>query len=86
MIEKNGDDAKSFNEKFVFTDAMFNELLQRAEDKKISGSDVEIAKAKELSEPLFKAYIARDIFGDEAFYSIYETMDDILQKAIEVLK
>ena len=82
----NNYDAKSFNEKFVFTDAMFNELLQRAEDKKISGSDVEIAKAKELSEPLFKAYVARDIFGDEAFYSIYETMDDILQKAIEVLK
>lgn len=79
-------DAKTFNEKFVFTDAMFNELMRRTEDKKIKGSDADKAKARELSEPLFKAYIARDVFGDDAFYLLYEPMDEILQKAISVLK
>ena len=79
-------DAKTFNEKFVFTDAMFNELMQRTEEKKIKGTAADKAKARELSEPLFKAYVARDVFGDETFYLIYEPMDDILQKAISVLK
>lgn len=78
-------DAKKFNEKFIFTDAMFNELMHRAEKKNIKGTDADKKKARELSEPLFKAYIARNIFGDEAFYPIYEPMDEILQKAIEVL-
>ena len=79
-------DAKTFNERFVFTDAMFNELMRRTEDKKIKGTDADKIRARELSEPLFKAYVARDVFGDEAFYMIYEPTDDILQKAVSVLK
>lgn len=79
-------DAKTFNEKFVFTDAMFKELMKRTEDKNIKGNSADKAKARELAEPLFKAYVARNIFGDEAFYPIYEPMDEILQKAVEELK
>ena len=79
-------DAKTFNDKFVFTDAMFDELMKHTEAKKIKGTDADKIKARELSEPLFKAYVARDVFGDETFYPIYEPMDDILQKAISVLK
>ena len=79
-------DAATFNKKFVFSDAMFNEMIRRAEDKKIKGTDADKMKARELAEPLFKAYIARDIFGDEAFYMLYEPLDDILQEAISVLK
>lgn len=78
-------DAIKFNEDFVFTDAMFNELMCRTEEKKISGTAEDKAKARELTEPLFKAYVARDVFGDEAFYLLYQPMDDILQKAIEQL-
>lgn len=79
-------DAKNFNENFVFTDAMFDELMRRTDEKKIKGNRDDKAKARELSEPLFKAYVARNVFGDEAFYSVYEPMDDILQKAIEILE
>ena len=79
-------DAKTFNEKFVFTDAMFKELMKRTEDKNIKGNDADKAKARELAEPLFKAYVARNVFGDEAFYPIYEPMDEILQKALETLR
>lgn len=79
-------DAKNFNENFVFTKEMFDELMRRTEEKKIIGNDADKAKARELAEPLFKAYVARDVFGDEAFYVLYEPMDEILQKAVEVLK
>ena len=79
-------DAQNFNDNFIFTDAMFNELMRRTEEKKITGDKEDKAKARELSEPLFKAYVARDVFGDEAFYLLYEPMDEILQKALEVLQ
>lgn len=79
------DDVMKFNDKFIFTDAMFDELIQRAHDKKIKGNEVDEKIARELSEPLFKAYVARNVFGDEAFYPIYEPMDDILQEAIKQL-
>lgn len=79
------DDVVEFNDKFIFTDAMFDELMRRAHDKKIEGNEVDEKIARELSEPLFKAYVARNVFGDEAFYPIYEPMDDILQEAIKQL-
>lgn len=78
-------DVETFSKKFVFTDAMFNELMRRTEEKKIKGTEDDKAKARELSEPLFKAYVARNVFGDEAFYPLYEPMDEILQKALEEL-
>lgn len=79
-------DVKNFDKKFVFTDAMFDELMRRAEEKKITGNKADKDKARELSEPLFKAYVARDVFGDEAFYMLYEPIDEILQEAISKLK
>lgn len=78
-------DVETFSKKFVFTDAMFDELMRRTEEKKIKGTEDDKAKARELSEPLFKAYVARNVFGDEAFYPLYEPMDEILQKALEEL-
>lgn len=75
--------AKSFNDKFVFTDKMFNDIMKEAKKKKITGTDEQITKSKELFAPLFKAYVARNIFGDEAFYQTYEPMDEILQKALK---
>lgn len=79
-------DAMAFGDKFVFTDAMFEELMRRTEEKKIKGTEADKIKARELSEPLFKAYVARNVFGDEAFYPLYEPMDEILQEAIGVLE
>lgn len=77
-------DVNNFSKNFVFTEAMFDELMKRTEEKKIKGNEAEKTKARKLSEPLFKAYVARDVFGDEAFYRMYEPMDDILQKAVEI--
>jgi carboxyl-terminal processing protease len=79
-------DVATFSKEFVLTDAMFDELMRRTEEKKIQGTEDEKAKARELSEPLFKAYVARNVFGDEAFYPLYEPLDEILQESIDVLE
>ena len=74
-----------FNRSFRVTDAMFNELVAQAEKKGIKGNDVERQVARRESDILLKAYIARDLFDDEGFYPVYRPMDDVLQKALEVL-
>ena len=75
--------AKNFNDNFVFSEKMFNDILKEAKKKKITGTDEQVEKARELMGPLFKAYVARNIFSDEEFYPIYEPLDEILQKALK---
>ena len=74
-----------FDRSFRVNDAMFNELVQQAEKKGIKGDAKQRQVARKESDILLKAYIARDLFDEEGFYPLYRPMDDILQKALEVL-
>ena len=74
-----------FTQSFRVTDAMFNELVARAEKKKVKGNDIEKQVARREADILLKAYIARNLFDEEGFYPIYRPMDDMLEKALEVL-
>ena len=75
-----------FDKSFRVTDAMFNELVKKAESKGLKGNKQEKQVARKEADILLKAYIARDLFDEEGFYPIYRAMDDVLQKALEVLK
>lgn len=75
-----------FDQSFHVTDAMFNELVARAEKKKVKGTDIDKQVARREADILLKAYIARDLFEEEGFYPIYRAMDEVLQKALEVLE
>ena len=74
-----------FNKSFQVTDAMFNELVKRAEAKNVKGDEKQKQVARKEANILLKAYIARDLFDEEGFYPIYRAMDDVLQKALEEL-
>lgn len=73
---------RRFNREFTFTDKMFNDIVERAKKAKITGTDEQMEVARVKTEIIFKAYVARDIFGDEALYPLYEPLDDVLQEAI----
>ena len=75
-------DEKSFDKNFHFTDRMWNDILKEAKDKKVTGTDQQKAVAKSMTAQLVKAYIARNIFGDEAFYPLYEPLDEVLKEAL----
>ena len=75
-----------FDRSFRVTDAMFAELVKQAEEKGIKGNEKEKQVARKEAFTLLKAYIARDLFDEEGFYPLYQPMDDILQKALEVLR
>ena len=74
-----------FARSFRVTDAMFNELVARAEKKKVKGNDIEKQVARREADILLKAYIARNLFDEEGFYPIYRPMDDMLEKALDVI-
>ncbi|MBO7468872.1 MAG: S41 family peptidase [Bacteroidales bacterium] len=76
-------DEKNFDKKFKFTDAMWDEILKEAQKKKVTGTDEQKAVAKEKAKILVKAYIARNIFGDEAFYPLYQPMDEMLKECLK---
>lgn len=85
-IKKQYGTIENFSMKFGLTDEMFDEILLRAEKKKITGSDKEKEVARHRSNIMFKAYVARNVFGDEAFYPLYAPIDEILQKAVEIIE
>ena len=74
---------REFNKNFKFTDKMFDYILSQAKKKKITGNKEQIEVARKRTEIIFKAYVANDIFNNEAFYMIYEELDDILQEALK---
>ena len=74
-----------FDKSFHVTNTMFNELVAQAEKKGIKGNEVEKKVARQRADILLKAYIARDLFDEAGFYPVYQPMDDILLKALEVL-
>ena len=74
---------EAFAKGFAVSDAMFNELARRADEKGVSGTDEQKAVARSEADILLKAYIARDLFGDEGFYPIYAPMDEVLQRALD---
>ena len=77
---------ESFDKSFAVTDAMFDALVKRAEEKGIKGTEEQKQVARREANTLLKAYIARNLFDDEGFYPIYAPMDEILQRAIQELK
>ncbi len=76
----------AFDKQFTVSEAMFNELVKRADEKGIKGTDEQKQVARREADILLKAYIARNLFDDEGFYPIYAPMDEILQRAVEELK
>lgn len=76
----------AFDKGFRVTDAMFAELVKMAGEKGIKGSDEQKKVARREADIILKAYIARNLFDDEGFYPLYAPMDDVLQKAVEVIE
>jgi carboxyl-terminal processing protease len=83
-LERRFRDFNTFREKFDPT-AVMNELKDYAEQEGISCTEEEWHRSGSRIALLFKAYVARDLWEAEKFYEIYNEVDPIYQKAIEIL-
>lgn len=69
---------------FQVTDAMLNQLTVMGKKSKIEPDYADLKKNKKLFQVYLKAEIARRIWGNEAFYPIYNETNEVLQQAIKL--
>ena len=65
---------------------VLDEFVNYAREKGIQRDEKGLNQSQEIIKTQLKAYIARNIIGEEGFYPIIRQIDNTLQKAIEISK
>lgn len=81
-------DLKTFANTYTVSDAIFNKFIDyvHKHDTDKGVTDAEIAAARMKIEVSIKAYIARQQWGDNGYYTNMNRIDDTVNKALEQLK
>ncbi len=77
---------EEFLANFKDFDILFEKFVKDADTAGIKRNNKSLDKYGTELKTLMKAYIAENIFGDDAFYKIYLSADEDLQKAIQIMK
>jgi carboxyl-terminal processing protease len=77
--------AKAFNQNFEISPALFSELINYATNNGIEKNEREMQKSEARIKHYLKAFIARNILGNDGFYAVMQSNDNVLAKAIELL-
>lgn len=76
----------AFNRSFSVTDEILKEFTGYAEKNGIKKNKVQIKESQEIIKLQLKALIARNIWNNEGFYPVIHSQDNVLKKAIELIK
>jgi carboxyl-terminal processing protease len=74
----------AYQRDFQVGDAMLNQLTVMGKKSKIEPDYTDLKKNKKLFQVYLKAEIARRVWGNEAFYPIYNETNEVLQQAIKL--
>ncbi len=77
--------AKEFNKQFKVNTPLINELKSYANKNNIKSSASDLGKGLDLLSTHLKAYIAKDIFNQEAWFFVKNANDDACKKALLML-
>lgn len=75
-----------FKNEYDVSNEMLNEFLAYAREKELKISDREFRAVNKEIKRLLKARVAKHLFGDEGFYSVWNDGDYMVRKALEVLQ
>ncbi len=78
-------DHQAFTSRFQIRDALFNDFLEFCRKEGLEVDPEGLDFGRERIKGLMKAYIARNVYGDEGFYPIYLKMDTVYLKALEMI-
>lgn len=76
----------NFNSSFDITPSILNDFTAYAEKNGVKRNEKELKQSESLLKNQLKALIARNIWNNEGFYPIYQKQDNVLAKAMELLK
>ena len=79
-------DPRDFAKKFHIREMLFREFLAFCREEGLEDDPEGLAFGQQRIKDLMKAYIARNVHGDEGFYPIYLKMDTVYLKALEMIK
>jgi carboxyl-terminal processing protease len=77
--------AKEFNLQFKVNTSLINELKAYANKNSIKSSASDFGKGFDLLSTHLKAYIAKDIFNQEAWFFVKNANDEACKKALTEL-
>ena len=72
---------KDFKQRFEITDDLLKDFVSYSSEKGIEADDKGIRTSKEVLKIRIKAYIARNIWGNDGYYSIMNQDDNVLKEA-----
>lgn len=75
---------EEFRKSFKITEEMIQELTQLAKQNGVKPKPQEIKAHRDLFELHIKAQVARQVWGNNGFYPIFNQTNEILQKAIDL--
>ncbi len=87
--EKEGqfpEDLQAFAKTFDVSDGMFDEFLEFAYEKGASENFQQLRQIEDQLATFLKARLARNLYGDKGFYSIWNQQDQVVQTAMEALR
>ena len=73
-------------EKYLGGNGILNEFVAYAEKKGVKPSAADLKVSADVINNQVKAYIARNIIGEEGFYPIIRNIDKTLLEAIQKVK
>lgn len=84
-IQKNFPTFESYKKDFKVDEGIFKEFRLLAAREQVTATPEEENIAGKQLEVLIKAMIARDVYGNNEFFQVYNTTNNIYLKAIEVI-
>lgn len=77
---------EKFVDRYSVNNALFNQFMEYVKTKGLKEELPDLKKVRKELDLLIKARIARQLFGDEGFFTVLNSDDTMVQKALEILK
>ena len=81
-LEKMG--FENYKKKFNVDDAMLSQLVALGQKEKVSPNPKDLVRNKIVFQVYLKAEIARRVWGNSAFFPIFNETNEVLQQAVKL--
>jgi carboxyl-terminal processing protease len=76
----------TFGESFSIKNEMISDLVQAGEKNKVKKDAAGLSRSQNLLKRYMKASIARNLWGDEGYYQVWNSEDPVIKAALIVLQ
>ena len=77
---------ETFRDKFLVSADELDRFVAYAEKRGVKRNEQQIRQSETLLKNQLKALIARDIWNNEGFYPVFQADDNVLKKAVELMR